>query len=247
MVMWKCEKCGETYYANPDHCSRCGHTVLKQYHPSDDASGRRNTILKCVLIVGLLVGFYGFLIAGTVGTGYSWADEPAENFISGAVNVTSPAVQWVQNGRSLNKTKMRLAIHGEINERRVKHGLDPIELDFELSTVAAYHSNDMANNSYYSHTFPSGETMEDRYAMFGYRCRVPSGGNSYLTGAENIFYSTESSNREQQFAEAVVDAWMDSPGHRKNILNPHWTAEGIGVAKGEYDGHDVTFVTQNFC
>jgi uncharacterized protein YkwD len=51
-------------------------------------------------------------------------------------------------------------------------------------------------------------------------------------------------NTIKQIAESTVKGWMHSPGHRKNILAPHWRSEGIGVALSP---DDKVYITQNFC
>jgi len=82
-------------------------------------------------------------------------------------------------------------------------------------------------------------------------------GNTIHMGAENIFMNIRFNsvstvngdayydwNSEEQIAETTVRGWMDSPGHRKNILTPHWRSEGIGVFLSP---DDKVYVTQNFC
>jgi uncharacterized protein YkwD len=78
----------------------------------------------------------------------------------------------------------------------------------------------------------------------GYGCRVPAGGNRYLTGAENIAYRTTRYTNETDIGEAIVAQWMNSQGHRENILEPAWGNEGIGVTVAP--GGEV-YATQNFC
>lgn len=106
-----------------------------------------------------------------------------------------------------------------VNAIRVKNGLSALVHDWELSRVARYKSQDMRDKSYFSHTSP---TYGSPFAM------MRSFGISYKTAGENIArgYSTTA---------AVVDGWMNSPGHRANILNPSFTHIGVGyVASGSY-------------
>jgi uncharacterized protein YkwD len=113
----------------------------------------------------------------------------------------------------------------------------------------------MATRGYFSHTSPEGETFADRYEAFGYDCRAPTDGGGYLTGGENIaqtWYDTPvrtdggtvEYTTEEELARGIVTQWMNSPGHRDNILTAAWQNEGIGVYVTD-DGK--VYVTQNFC
>ena len=106
-----------------------------------------------------------------------------------------------------------------VNEIRKSKGLSPLTLDWELSRVARYKSQDMKNLGYFSHTSPTYGSPFEMMKSFGI---------TYRTAGENIArgYSTP---------RAVVDAWMNSPGHRANILNSSFTHIGVGyVATGNY-------------
>lgn len=106
-----------------------------------------------------------------------------------------------------------------VNEARRNSGLRELTYNWELSRVARYKSQDMRDNSYFSHTSP---TYGSPFRM------IKSFGISYKTAGENIA-------RGQASPAAVVSAWMSSPGHRANILNPSFTEIGVGyVADGRY-------------
>ena len=106
-----------------------------------------------------------------------------------------------------------------VNEHRKKNGLSPLTYDWQLARVARYKSQDMKDNRYFSHTSPVYGSPFQMMKSFGI---------SYRSAGENIA-------RGQKTPAAVVDAWMDSPGHRKNILNPSYTHIGVGyVADGSY-------------
>lgn len=106
-----------------------------------------------------------------------------------------------------------------VNEERRKMGLGELTHNWELSRVARYKSQDMRDKSYFSHTSPTYGSPFQMMRSFGI---------SYRTAAENIA-------RGQATPEAVVKAWMSSPGHRANILNPSFTEIGVGyVADGRY-------------
>ncbi len=147
-------------------------------------------------------------------------------------------------------------IHALINEERKKQGLSPLARDTALSRIARKHSRDMAKRSYFDHISPEGRDFAYRYSQEGYRCSVPVGATVYM-GAENIaqnnlYDSVTTVNGEAfynwnsltKIAETTVRGWMNSPGHRKNILTPYWRNEGIGVVIAP---DDKVYITQNFC
>ena len=106
-----------------------------------------------------------------------------------------------------------------VNVERSKRGLGPLEEDWQLSRVARYKSQDMHDNRYFSHTSPVYGTPFQMMKSFGI---------SYRSAGENIA-------KGQLTPQAVVDAWMNSSGHRANILNTSFTHIGVGyLADGRY-------------
>lgn len=106
-----------------------------------------------------------------------------------------------------------------VNEIRQENGLKALKANWELSRVARYKSQDMLDHKYFSHTSP---TYGSPFQM------IQSFGLSYRTAGENIAkgYSTP---------QAVVNGWMNSSGHRANILNASYTQIGVGYVKsGHY-------------
>lgn len=106
-----------------------------------------------------------------------------------------------------------------VNEIRQERGLSPLSVNWELSRVARYKSQDMKDRNYFSHTSPTYGTPFQMIKAFGL---------SFRTAGENIAqgYPTP---------QAVVTGWMNSSGHRANILNASYTQIGIGyVAQGNY-------------
>ncbi len=161
------------------------------------------------------------------------------------------------NRPSINISNLERNIHDFINGERRKHGLSPLAWNDTLSSVARKHSQDMAMRNYFSHDTPEGHDFSYRYRQAGYSCSVPGKGNIYFTGAENIFQNNLYDrvvftdgvahydwNTVRKITESTVHGWMNSQGHRKNILTPHWKSEGIGVA---ISPDDKVYITQNFC
>ena len=106
-----------------------------------------------------------------------------------------------------------------INKQRIQNGLSPLKENSELQRVARIKAQDMVNNNYFSHTSPTYGSPFDMMKSFKI---------SYNTAGENI--AGNSSN-----SDAVI-AWMNSPGHRANILNSSFNQTGIGVVKGSKYG-----------
>lgn len=149
-------------------------------------------------------------------------------------------------------------IHREINAVRDERDLDNLSYDSGLAEIAEYHSQDMVDKGYFSHTSPSGETMEDRYDKFGYSCRVSVSSSMYINGGENIAQSyfnervntgsgTERYTTAKELAKGIVNQWMHSTEHRQNLLKSYWENEGIGVVTTNEEGKKAVYVTQNFC
>ena len=106
-----------------------------------------------------------------------------------------------------------------VNGIRRQNGLNPLTENWELSRVARYKSQDMLDNRYFAHNSPTYGTPFQMMKAFGL---------SYRTAGENIAkgYATP---------QAVVNGWMNSSGHRANILNASYTQIGVGyVAQGNY-------------
>jgi uncharacterized protein YkwD len=113
------------------------------------------------------------------------------------------------------------------NAERAKAGCGPLAVDATLTSVAQAHSQDMASNNYFSHDSQDGRTPFARMTAAGYR---------YSTAAENIAAG-------QRTAQDVMTGWMNSPGHKANILNCALTQIGVGHATG---GSYGVYWTQDF-
>ena len=103
-----------------------------------------------------------------------------------------------------------------VNKARNENGLSSLKLNSSLSNVAQKKAEDMKNNNYFSHTSPIYGSPFDMIKNFGI---------SYKTAGENIA-------KGQKTAEDVFNAWMNSSGHRANILNKNFTQMGIGYTSG---------------
>ncbi|MEU1420617.1 CAP domain-containing protein [Kitasatospora sp. NPDC005751] len=103
-----------------------------------------------------------------------------------------------------------------VNAQRAQNGCGPLTADSRLATAAQGHSEDMAARNYFDHASPEGRHADYRIEATGYR---------WSSWGENIA-------RGQKDPAAVMDAWMNSPGHRANILNCSFKQIGVGVKTG---------------
>jgi len=121
---------------------------------------------------------------------------------------------------SSNIAEVRTATLCLINRERALHGEVALTESPKLLTAAQGHSDDMITRDYFDHTTPTGEAFDARILASGYAHR----GEVYELG-ENIDCGT----LYLASPEATVKAWMNSPGHRENILNGEFRESGIGV------------------
>ncbi|WP_338469706.1 CAP domain-containing protein [Niallia sp. XMNu-256] len=117
------------------------------------------------------------------------------------------------NGYSAEQEVIQL-----VNQERAKQGLPALKYDWELARVAEHKSQDMRNKKYFSHTSPTYGSPFDMMRAYVIQ---------YKAAGENIAMG-------QRSAKEVVNAWMNSSGHRANILNANFTHIGVGYVE---DGH----------
>lgn len=153
---------------------------------------------------------------------------------------------------AVDQSKIATAIYRLTNEQRTQNGLSSLKWDENLALIAREHSQDMADKGYFSHTNLQGESSDSRATRHGINIRKPLGGGSYMVGiGENIGKMPTGnvlglgyvSNDVESIAQAQVQSWMNSPGHRSNILNSNYDRIGVGVA---YDGSLYYISTQDF-
>jgi len=115
-----------------------------------------------------------------------------------------------------------------VNQERAKRGLQALQSDWQLSRAARFKSADMAEKGYFSHTSPTyGSPFQ---MMHDFQVR------SFSAAGENIAYG-------QRTPQQVMNDWMNSPGHRSNILSSTYTHIGVGVAENK---NGVKYWTQMF-
>ena len=137
------------------------------------------------------------------------------------------------------------------NDERIKEGFEQLIDDSKLSEIARQHSTDMAINDFFDHTNLVGEDPSRRAEINNYETTKTLSNGWYSVGiGENIGKMTTGniigigyvSSSSEAIAKAQVKSWMDSPGHRSNILSNDYTHLGVGVS---FDG-SYYVSTQNF-
>ena len=132
-------------------------------------------------------------------------------------NAGNKSNSTLNNMDSLNSDEKE--VFDLINKQRADNGLGKLIIDEELQRVARIKAQDMVNNNYFSHTSPTYGSPFDMLNSFKI---------SYKTAGENIAGNQNNSS--------AVTAWMNSPGHKANILNGNFEYTGIGVVNGSKYG-----------
>ena len=173
-------------------------------------------VISAVLAVPTAAQQLRTCIPDTVCTGASTVAQPCPNRLEASGPSDSSAPSTPDSSSVLAEERAVVAL---VNEVRAKYGLSPLALNAELCRYARVKSQDMHDTGYFDHNSPAYGSPFDMMRSFGI---------SYAYAGENIAQGYAS-------AGAVVDAWMNSAGHRANILSASFTSIGVGyVAEGGY-------------
>jgi uncharacterized protein YkwD len=123
-----------------------------------------------------------------------------------------------ETSRAMSVESIEHRVFDLINDERIKNGLQPLIWTDKSAITARFHSANMSQTSYFSHKDLIGNRVEDRLNKFGV--------TDWRMAGENIAWI---SGYDDPTAR-VVESWMNSPGHRKNILQPKYRESGIGLA-----------------
>ena len=140
-------------------------------------------------------------------------NKPDNNINNDSTN--KPVEKPNNDNNTANFSSYQKQVLDLVNAERTKRGLKSLTLDTKLSNVATMKSQDMIDKNYFDHNSPTYGSPFDMMRKFGV---------SYRSAGENIAEG-------QRSPQEVMNAWMNSEGHRKNILNPNFTTLGVGVAK----------------
>ena len=131
--------------------------------------------------------------------------------------------------RLLHLSRAERTLLTAINSARAAAGVPPLRASVSLSSAAAWQSQVLAQAGYIDHTSPDGSTLLDRLT------RVRWHGT---TAGEDLAVAPTPSD--------AVAMWMQSPGHRENLLRPSFHTVGLGLARGVWSGREAVYVTADF-
>ena len=147
---------------------------------------------------------------------YWWNSNSSDKNQSNSGNNTAADTENKEENSSYTLSDFEKRVVDLVNEERSKNGLSKLTVNLSLSKIAREKSKDMYTNNYFSHTSPTYGSPFEMMKQFGI---------SYRTAGENI-------EKGQRTPDSVVNAWMNSEGHRKNILNSSFTQIGVGYYNG---------------
>ena len=130
---------------------------------------------------------------------------------------------------SLPKVVLATDLLVSVNQYRLQNHLAVLSVDSRLTAAAQAKANDIVAKKYWSHVSPTGQTAWDLIRQTGY---------SYQTAGENLARGFNS--------DQALTAWINSPGHRANLLNARYTKTGFGYASYQQDGQEVPVIVQIF-
>lgn len=175
-------------------------------------------LLLTLLFLGLLAGS-GLLLVHSLNLKF-WPR--AKITTPGPLRVTLPQKLGVLTGAG---------IIGETNQHRALAHLAPLTHNTTLDSAAQKKADDILARQYFQHVAPDGTGPADLVTQAGY---------AYLRIGENLALGA--------FPDDItlVQAWMNSPGHRANILSTHFDEIGIGLSRGRFEGEEVWVAVQTF-
>lgn len=134
-------------------------------------------------------------------------------------------------GKDTGAVLTKEGIISETNSHREKYGLAALKENEKLNSAALKKAEDMFSRQYFDHISPTGEGPDKI---------VESAGYEYIIAGENLLLGNFKDDKE------AVQAWMDSPPHKENILNNRYSEIGVAVIKGVFEGENVWIGVQEF-
>jgi uncharacterized protein YukE len=188
-----------------------------------------NKVITAVLI--LILGIAGYVYRYEPQTWESWRNRLAgivQNRLENSELLPGPL------RTALDAANAHLTVAGVIaatNEQREAHGLLPLKMNARLNQAAQAKVQDMFALQYFEHISPTGDGPSDLAKQANYK---------YIVVGENLALGNFKDDA------TLVEAWMNSPGHRENILNARYQEIGVAVGQGMFEGKRVWLAVQEF-
>ncbi len=203
----------------------------------------QNTITGIMIILVLAGGVFSFfyfsfdqIMKETVGEFFSdyFADfnrVEIDDVIEDIGEVWSPGPLVKEDDNHLSGVLTRAGIIGETNREREARNVAPLSENQKLNGIAKIKLNDMFENQYFAHISPLGVGVADIAKDTTYE---------YLLIGDNLAMGNYRDDSD------IVNAWMMSPGHRRNILEERYGEIGVAAGKGNYEGREIWMAVQVF-
>lgn len=184
---------------------------------SEDTAAPNKAVLGGLLALGLIAAFSGHHDSNN-----NSSQSPAQTSNSGNTNTTTTTSPSVPSGLSAEEQQAITLL----NKDRAANGLPALKVNLKLTGLAESYAQDMINRNFFSHYNPEGQSPFDRMSKAGI---------GYSYAGENLAINSG--------VAAAETAFMNSSGHRANILNANYTEVGIGV---KHDSKGSVYVVQEF-
>ena len=215
-----------------DRCLVCGENYCDGHEERSPRIRPIATVMSVLIVVSQVAGSVGFLLgarsdnAVPVDTITPRSDLPISSDPPTMSTVTTTMASPI-----VTITADEQLMLDVVNRERMERDLNSLSWCAALGRAATTHSRDMAARNFFEHVNPDGLEVSDRAETQGYR---------YRSVGENIAVG-------QRSVTEVMEGWMDSPGHRENILSDDYTHFGLGIATGDFEGQRKSlYWTQNF-
>jgi len=222
-----CPQCGQYIYRLGGDwvltCKRCGWRagwpVLRWITHSVPVNQVRRTVVGPRLVIVIIA--VALLVTGVpeqvTESDYSASDVPVPSF---------DEVDF--SGKGVNESEVEQLVFEKLNDRRTEREYATLSYNERAAEKARLHAEDMASKDYFSHTSRDGETQQERYGF----CN--GGENIHQTWVNKRVQTSEGTERftsDEELAEAIVTAWMDSDPHReRGIYGEWWSSGGVGIS-----------------
>lgn len=191
------------------------------------------SVLKFAVVIGVIVFAAGYFGLAPVDT--SATQESVESSVSDVTESLAP--------EEITEEGVEQEVHEQINEVRSEEGVGTLQRSSSLQEQSQLHSQDMAQREQLTHDLPNSQTSE-RLRQAGCTRGSENIAQSWSRERVETAEGVMSTNSEEAIAEVLVISWINSEGHRENLLSPAWQVSGVGVTITD-DGE--VYATQKFC